>query len=344
MNILTDFHHNSLLRSFVMLFEERLGMNVYRPIGLEWFYEGYWAINDQLDTAKQFLDVETQVLADNTPPLNIVKEYSDGVYSVYDPGNITTHNAITLEAFKNVQFDYIIASIPQHIGLFQRLIQEFQPKAKLIVQIGNNWNPNIFRGLNVLGSVKPGSLQDANVVYYHQEFDTNIFKPKEHTISKTVSSYINLLQEMHFGWNDFIKLESSLTDFTFRSYGGQCRDGNMTGAHDLADSMSNDDLVFHVKDHGDGYGHIIYNAYACGRPTIIRRSLYDNQLAQELFNDESSINLDGISIEDAVHKVKKVLSDEELLNNMSIKAYETFKNNVDFAYDAEKVYNWMGTL
>jgi glycosyltransferase involved in cell wall biosynthesis len=118
----------------------------------------------------------------------------------------------------------------------------------------------------------------------------------------------------------------------------------MAGAHDLADSMSNDDLVFHVKDHGDGYGHIIYNAYACGRPTIIRRSLYDNQLAQELFNDESSINLDGISIEDAVHKVKKVLSDEELLNNMSIKAYEAFKNNVDFAYDAEKVYNWMGTL
>ena len=344
MNILTDFHHNSLLRSFVLLFEERLGMNVYRPIGLDWFYEGYWAINDQLSTAKQFLDIETQVLADNTPPLNIVKNYSDGIYSVYDPGNITTHNAITLEAFKNMQFDYIIASIPQHIPIFQKLIQEFQPKAKLIIQIGNNWNPNIFRGLNVLGSVKPGNIQDANVVYYHQEFDTDIFKPSENKRTKTISSYINLLQEMSIGWKDFTELENSLDKVKFNSYGGQCRDGNMTGAHELANSMSNDDLIFHVKDHGDGYGHIIYNAYACGRPTIIRSSRYNNQLAQELFNDQSCIDLDKYSTDDAINKIKEIYLDDYEFNEMSINAYETFRHCVDFAYDAEKVYNWMGTL
>jgi hypothetical protein len=344
MNILTDFHHNSLLRSFVLLFEERLGMNVYRPIGLDWFYEGYWAINDQLSTAKQFLDIETQVLADNTPPLNIIKNHSDGVYSVYDPGNITTHNAITLEAFKSMQFDYIIASIPEHIGIFQKLIQEFQPKAKLIIQIGNNWNPNIFRGLNVLGSVKPGNIQDANVVYYHQEFDTDIFKPSENKRNKTISSYINLLQEMSIGWKDFTELENSLDEIKFNSYGGQCRDGNMTGAHELANSMNNDDLIFHVKDHGDGYGHIIYNAYACGRPTIIRSSRYNNQLAQELFNDRSCIDLDKYSTDDAIKKIKEIYLDDYELNEMSINAYETFRHCVDFAYDAEKVYNWIGTL
>jgi hypothetical protein len=344
MNVLTDFHHNSLLRSLVLLFEGRLGMQVYRPIGLEWFYEGYWAINDQLSTAKQFLDFECQIMPDNTPPLNVVKEQSDGIYSVYDPGNITIHNAITLESFKSRKFDYIIASIPQHIPLFQKLIQEFQPQAKLIIQIGNNWNPNIFRGLNVLGSVKPGNIQDANVVYYHQEFDTNLFKPKTHTQSNTISSYINILQELTIGWRDFTDLENSLQEFSFKSYGGQCRDGSIAGAEVLADSMNNDDLIFHVKDHGDGYGHIIYNAYACGRPTIIRRSGYDNQLAQELFNAESSINLDGLSVEDAVKKIRKVLTDSEILESMSVKAYETFKNNVDFAYDAEKVYNWMATL
>lgn len=344
MNVLTDFHHNSLLRSFVLLFENRLGMNVYRPIGLDWFHEGYWAINDQLSTAKQFLDFENQIIVDNTPPLNVIKDQSDGIYNVYDPGNVSTHKGITLESFKSRKFDYIIASIPEHIPLFQRLIQEFQPQAKLIVQIGNNWNPAIFKGLNVLGSVKPGSVQDANVIYYHQEFDTEVFKLKEHKVSNNISSYINLLQELPIGWKDFIYLESQLKELSFKSYGGQCRDGNMNGANELADSMHNDDFVFHVKDHGDGYGHIIYNAYACGKPTIIRSSRYTNQLAQELFNKDNCIDLDMMTIEDAVHKIKEVYNHKDALDQMSINANKSFKNNVDFAYESEKISNWLGNL
>ena len=344
MNVLTDFHHNSLLRSSVLLFENRLGMNVYRPIGLDWFHEGYWAINDQLSTAKQFLDFENQIIVDNTPPLNVIKDQSDGIYNVYDPGNVSTHKGITLESFKSRKFDYIIASIPEHIPLFQRLIQEFQPQAKLIVQIGNNWNPAIFKGLNVLGSVKPGNIQDANVIYYHQEFDTEIFKLKEHKVSNNISSYINLLQELPIGWKDFIYLESQLKELSFKSYGGQCRDGNMNGANQLADSMHNDDFVFHVKDHGDGYGHIIYNAYACGKPTIVRSSRYTNQLAQELFNKDNCIDLDMMTIEDAVHKIKEVYNHKDVLDQMSINANKSFKNNVDFAYESEKISNWLGNL
>lgn len=346
MNLLTDFHHNSLLRATVLLFENRLDINVYRPIGMEWFYEGFWQINNEVATAKQFLDFETQVMADNTPPLNVIKDHSDGIYNIYDPGNISTHKGIMLEAFKSMSFDYVIASIPQHISLFQRLINEFQPNAKLIVQIGNNWDPSIFRGLNVLGSVKPGSIHEANVVYYHQEFDIEIFKPNDHKVSKTISSYINLLQELPIGWKDFIELEKNLSSdgFKLNSYGGQCRNGNMTGAVDLSKTMNNDDFIFHVKDHGDGYGHIIYNAYACGRPTIVRSSRYDNQLAQELFNEDSCIDLDKLTIDEASNKIKEACLNKDYLDTLSINAYNTFKNNVDFAHDAEKVRNWLGSL
>ena len=141
--------------------------------------------------------------------------------------------------------------------------------------------------MNVLGSVKPGNIQDANVIYYHQEFDTEVFKLKEHKVSNNISSYINLLQELPIGWKDFIYLESQLKELSFKSYGGQCRDGNMNGVNELADSMHNDDFVFHVKDHGDGYGHIIYNAYACGKPTIVcvppisARSSFTHHLAPD---------------------------------------------------------------
>lgn len=54
--VLTDFHHSSLLRATNMLFQDRLGLSVFRPIGMEWFTEGFWAVNDQEDTASNSSD------------------------------------------------------------------------------------------------------------------------------------------------------------------------------------------------------------------------------------------------------------------------------------------------
>jgi glycosyltransferase involved in cell wall biosynthesis len=150
---------------------------------------------------------------------------------------------------------------------------------------------------------------------------------------------------MAIGWKDFKDIEESLSnDMELKSYGGQCRDGNMNGAMELSESMNNDDFIFHVKDHGDGYGHIIYNAYACGKPTIIRSSLYKDQLASELFNDKNSIDLDKISIQDASEHIKYILKNKEIWKEMSLNAYNSFIQNVNFAEDAEKVRQWLGTL
>lgn len=343
--IFADFHHNSLLRSLVLLFEKRLGMQVYRPIGIEWFKNGYWAINDQHDTARQFLDIECTQLADLTPPLNIVSNQIDsGIYHVYDPGHASTHKAITFDAFKEMKFEFLIASIPQHIPIFKDLIAKYHPSAKLIVQIGNNWNPEILRGYNVMASVKPMNSQDFNAVYYHQEFDTDIFSYKKNYRTNLINSYINILQHTRQGWDDFCTLESMLPDFQFRSYGGQCRDGNFAGPHDLAQSMHSSDFIFHVKFGGDGYGHVIYNTYACGRAPIIRSSFYQNQLAEELFADDNCIDLDKMSIFDAIDKIKKIAESEELLNEYSLNAHKSFQRSVSFENDAKKVLEWLGTI
>lgn len=345
MNLFTDFHHNSLLRATVLLFENRLGINVYRPIGLDWFTEGYWAINNSIDTAKQFLDIESSFVADKTPALNMVSGIEDQIYKIYDPGNASSHKAITLESFKSMQFDYVLASIPAHIPLYQELIKKYQPSAKLIVQIGNNWPLNILHGFNVLASVKKDSLSGCNAVYYHQEFDTSIFNPSSPAYSRKISSYINILQNMPYGWNDFIKLEIMLDGIaTVKSYGGQCRDGNKEGPITLSSSMQNDDFIFHVKDGGDGYGHILYNSYASARPVITRSYFYKDCLGSELLNDKSSIDLDKMSLEEAAQKIINVLLDQELLNSMSENAYTTFTSNVDFEYDAQKVRNWIENI
>ena len=343
MNVFVDFHHNSLLRSFVLLFENRFNWNVYRPIGMEWYHEGYWAINNLHDTAKQFLDIETTIIADKTPALNIVSSFDQYVYEVYDPGHLTTHKAISLNTFKEIKFDYVIASIPQHVDLFANLIKKYQPNAKLIIHLGNNWiePPS---GSNVLASIKDQGWTGSNIIYYHQEFDTELFKPIDEFQFRKISSYVNVLKEKDL--SDFLNIESCLASngIVLKNYGGQNRDGSLNGAEAVAESVQRNDFVFHVKHTGDGYGHVLYNAYACGKPTIIRSSYYKNCLGEELFNHKNCIDLDKIDFNDAANEIINIINDVDQLKTMSVNAHKSFTDAVDFQQDAEKIKKWLANL
>lgn len=345
--LLTDFHHSSLLRSTHMLFEDRLGMEVYRPVGMEWFDEGFWAINDQRDTAEQYLLLGSQP-ADRTSPLN--KTHIDGsgrgngTFDIADPGCQSVHWACDLEFFKTNQFDYVIASIPQHVPIFQRLIREYQPNAKLIVQVGNEWPLELFAGMNVLASIKPREVHGVNALFYHQEFDTGIFAATPVLETKKVYSFINILQNMSTSWTDFTALEDVLKDrgFEFGSYGGQCRDGNMTGPVELANKMREADFIFHVKEGGDGYGHIIYNAYSVGRPIVTRRRFYVGKLAEELLVPGTYIDLDDVGMTGAADIISTTTG--EALRNMGELAAKRFREVVDFDAEAERVKEWLTNL
>ena len=45
--ILADFHHGDLFESHRLVFVDRFGWELCRPIGLEWFQEGYWGFGRQ---------------------------------------------------------------------------------------------------------------------------------------------------------------------------------------------------------------------------------------------------------------------------------------------------------
>lgn len=343
MKVLTDYHHSSLLRSHYLLFERRLGHKVYRPIGLEWFEEGYWAINDNRDTASQFLGLH-QLPKDNTPPLNDELESNpeEGVY--WCGSDEEPNRACTLEYFKNNRFDIVIASIPAHIEPFKRLIAKYQPHAKLIVQIGNEWPLHLFKGHNVLASVKPREFgSDTNTMFYHQEFDTEIFKPKPFCDEARIYSFINILQGMRQGWEDFQMLERSIPSIKFASYGGQCRDGNINGPSALSNKIAESSLVFHVKDGGDGYGHILYNAYACGRPVITRRQFYNDKLGNELLVPGTFIDLDG-SRAKAMLEIQAIFMRPGLLEDMGKRTAARFHEVVDFNKESEAIGEWLANL
>lgn len=346
MKILTDFHHSSLLKSLVMLFEDRLGHELYRPIGMEWFEQGYWAINNQEDTAKQYLEWHSQPL-DGTPELNEVYQISKdrGWAEIIDPNRQSIHKACTLDYFKRNQFDIVIASIPAHIEPFKRLIAKYQPNAKLIIQMGNEWPLEYWRGHNVLASVKPRPIDlPCNPIFYHQEFDLQVFESNIAKPTKNIYSFINILSSMSRGWNDFLQLEHKLPEYNFRSYGGQCRDGNMNGDGELANKMFESEFIFHVKDNGDGFGHIIHNAYAIGRPVITRSSDYVDKLAGDLLIPGTFIDLNLHSISEARDIIRKISDNPYFLAEMSRSATLRFNEIVNYYNEAKEIEEWLNQL
>jgi hypothetical protein len=149
-NVFTDFHHASLLQSFILLFEKRLGGKVFRPIGTQWFDEGYWKVYDHPETVKQFLGINAAT-PDGTEPLNEVVGHipmtenqrilspEDGIYLCHDIDSDTTNKAVTFNTFHQLPIDIVIATLPQHIEPFKKLAAEHWNKPKFIYQIGNQW-------------------------------------------------------------------------------------------------------------------------------------------------------------------------------------------------------------
>lgn len=313
--VFTDFHHASLLQSLIMLFEGRMGGQVYRPIGMEWAEKEYWKVYDHPATQAQFLGIGSAT-PDGTKPLNEIDPFLKppiaGAYFCHDIDSGSVNKAITLEAFMAIPFDIVIASLPAHIEPFKRLCAEHPNHPKLIFQIGNAWTIEAVTAPNIMASAKIENIPAGiNFITYHQEFDLEYFKPDFDDLipEKRIYSFVNCFNVMgHFAsdWQLFQQIERAMqSDWIFESYGGQCRDGAIGPAEKLAAKMREARFIWHTKAGGDGYGHIIHNIAAVGRPTIVKKEYYRGKLAEELIKDgETAICIDGLSNSEIVNKIE----------------------------------------
>lgn len=341
LNVFVDFHHASLLQSFIFLFEKRFGGLVYRPIGRQWFDEGFWKVYDHPATVQQFLDIGGAT-PDGTRPVNEVVEMgAPGVFQCYDIDSDASNRAVTLEYFAKMPFDFVIATMPVHIEPFKRLIAQYKPNAKLIYQIGNAWTTGAGLAPNVMASARiSGIPPDINYVEYRQEFDLDYFRPQTSTNNQAITSFINVYNgQAHFAhdWKLFISLEKLMPDWDFKSYGGQCRDGAMHGVKNVAKALSQTRFMWHVKAGGDGYGHVIHNAYAMGIPPIVKMSYYAGKMAGDLMIDgETCINIDNLTPDQAIAKILHY-NENSRYETMRQNVYNVFKQKVNFDKDAENI-------
>jgi len=314
MKVFSDSHHQGLTQSLKMLFIGRLGYELRFPKGIEWYEQHLWNVYDHIDTAKQYLERETE-----------------GVLG------------ITLDEFRATRFDILICSIPQHVPIFIKLRDQFQSQAKLIFQVGNAWSfEESFPIKNILASAKIPYLPNFNVVEYHQEFDLNTFYPTPIQNYRKVYSFINCLNTTELyerDWKLFLELERLLPDWEFRSFGGQCRDGWCNGPLETAEKMREATFIFQVKTDGDGYGHGIFSAAAVGRPIITRFSDYQGKLAEPLITSNSSIRVDNLSPETIAEMITLTNPD---LSSLAIQ--ERFKENVDFDAEERSIRQFLDRL
>jgi len=340
MKVFADLHHQDLYHSLQILFERRLGWTLYRPIGLEWFQEGFWHVYPHINTARQFLDITVETCLDIFGnPIEVlhgvdsyvnkdINKVDTGIYKIIDTTHIDKldHNAITLEAFKNIKFDIVIASMPSHIEPFKKLIKQYQPHAKFIFQAGNNW-PNLPIS-NLLTSAKltTSSLKDHNRCFYHQEFDLNIFKPRYCNNPKSIMN----LQHFTSSVNQLIALEKELNDWDVHIYGAGNRD-NPYSAIDLHKAFATHGFLWHVKKEDEGYGYNIHQAFATGTPALVGCSYQNGMTSADLYeNYKTVIDVNKLNTYQIAEELRKMADNYNMYSNYT---YNKFKQHIDF--DAE---------
>lgn len=343
MKVFADYHHNDLYYSLILLFEERLGWELYRPIGFDWFHEGFWKIaepyGNAMDTVGQYLD-NTQGTWDQYKRLNGQHYLEDNIYHVFDPGHDAYHKAITLETFKSMQFDIIVSSIPAHDISFARLVKQYMPNAKHISQMGNvNQRTNI---PNVMHTTPFNPSKNQNVVFYHQEIDRKLYQYKPvDTTQQKIYSMVNLLPRSHY----FNQYKTAMLDVEFKAFGASCPDGSLPGTKGVAAKMQEANIGWHIKPQ-DGFGHTAMGWFASGRPVITTMSdvvKYGHDGPKLFEPGYTCLDIEKRDIPGGVASIRNML-DPETNIRLAEQAYKRFNEVVNYDEEEQQIRKFLEKL
>ena len=337
MNIFADYHHGDLYYSLYLLFEKRLGHKLFRPIGMDWFRGGYWKIGDPYhDPSYIAMQYLSTVGYKGEFPANADYYVEDDVYYAYQLVQNFYHKAVTFETFKKMNFDIIISSIPAHDDAYANLLKKYQPQAKHISQMGNMWTQTNVQ--NVMLSVPAETSPEQNVVHYNQEFDLSVFKYTDPIVKdKIIAAFIHSLPLKDL----FINFKHALPQFDFKEYGIGNKDGFLPLITDIANTMCKSTFGWMVKPN-DGYGHILHNWLACGRPVITNINDYSHH-RNILIPGETCIDIGNMKFDDVTKTIREYSNFETHLA-MCRKTIEVFRREVNFGKDAEKIQAFLEVL
>ena len=340
MRVLLDLHHHALAESMLLLFEDRFGWECYFPAGREWFEAGLWQFGrDHLGPAlcNQFL----------------VGIWAEGL-TVPDPRHPgRTHKGVTYAEAQGADWDLVVSSLPDNDPGYSRFARSHGAKFAIEVGNANQWSSFELADFLLVSTTLPGigperigkriEYQGVPGVMLHQEFDAeHIFYKGEPQVGNTVATFMQCFpaSPAYPRW-DTVAREAP--DLDWRVYGSTCGGsdeysaGNIDWVPDIADAMRDARVGWHDKA-GDGFGHVIHNWFAVGRPVVGRRAPYANAIAGALWDEgKTAFDTDRLGLHETIALLRRLRDDDEWYARLCEQARWRFEEVVDFDAEAETV-------
>jgi len=342
--VLIDRHQADLFRAMQHLFEDRLDVEVWTPMGREWWDDKIWQFgacfgDDRL--AQQYVIPHDGVHHERAG--------GPGTWSTYDTAHPDVEiRCISLETARDIGgWAFVVATVQENQAGFKRFADEVG--AKFVVQVGNtgqyiDWD---------LGPLVISSSEMAIVgrgIVAHQEFDSAAggafgFKDPALANRREVRNFVNLIDRIDQSWVPFLEAEKLLASdgFKFYAHGHEGRDGVIQPTAKIGELMGGAGWGWHVKPVGDGFGHVIHGWAAVGRPLIGRASYYRGKMAEPLWEDlVTCVSTDDRSTVEVVGLVKEISSDAGSHAAMCRAIRERFDATVDYGRDEARVRELLG--
>jgi glycosyltransferase involved in cell wall biosynthesis len=302
MRALLDRHQADLFYAMQLVFD-RLGIEVYTPVGYEWWDEGYWQFGHQhlgRALADQYLNLDAKYSQCNC------REY----WKTWDPAHPErVIRCVTLAQFRALgDWSHIVATVQDNQAGFHRLAAE--TGAKYVLQVGNT-RQDVDWALDPLALVSSEVPIAGRGVLIHQPFDhTDTFRYRDPDEAQPlISSFVNLMPRLD-EWPIAADLLARLP-FPSRIYGIDGPDGNLHPVYAIADAMAQSAFGLHIKPTGDGFGHVIHNWAAVGRPLVGHARYYRGQMAERFWQDGvTCVDLDQRSPQEAADLIIAIWADK----------------------------------
>ena len=346
MRVLVDRHHADLYESLLLLMEDRFGWEVFTPVGMDWFNEGIWNFERAYHgdaVARQYLVGWWGDDADCGCP--IVK-HADPTH----PGRIV--KGVTLAAARDMAWDLVISTLPDNDRGLHHLAQD--KRAKFGIQLGNVNQMSAWELADFgLCSTSMPYTPPKPFVVYRQEFSLTDFRYErppnacgcEVKPPFKVRSFVQCLPENPLAYAEFLQYARQAPDLDWGingSYGSHETDefacGNLENTPSVAAAMRATDVIWHTKEWSDGYGHVIHNAFAVGRPVFGIAGYYADKLAGPLWVDgETSIDIAKRTQDEVLMLLRRLRDDPDEHLRMSENAAKRFREVVDFDAEAAQI-------
>lgn len=340
MRVLIDRHHAGLFYSLQLL-GDRLGWDIYTPVGREWWDAGYWRFG-QVYGDERLVD---QYLSVDGGAWSGWRKVSGDIYWTQDRDYPERWiHGLPLEQAQRPgyntsvgkpEWDLVIATVQENQEGFARFARE--QGARYLYQVGNT-RQQVDWALDPL-VLASSEVALAHGVRYHQEMHP-AFHDVEPTDRYRISSFVNLMPRIDC-WPLLYETAKLLPEFTFRIHGAGCPDGLVTPTTAVAEAMAASGWGWQDKVTGDGFGHVLWGWAAIGRPIVGHASHYKGQLGAVLWTDETAIDLDRYSSAEAAALIRAISADPERHTAMCRAMRAVFEAHYDPDRDAQAIREYL---